>query len=155
MVEKREFITADASKPVKCIACWREFQKGDAVVILVVDDVAWVNSVYCPSYIGHIESLNEYQEHVKINNPKITQAELFKRGTHWEVHRIRKGYASWVNVEKVTKEHKEIYNSMLEYQRKQKIRDLDRLTKIHKRQKDEIVQELVKLAEEQENFDDK
>ena len=58
-------------------------------------------------------------------------------------------------VEKVTKEHKEIYNSMLEYQRKQKIRDLDRLTKIHKRQKDEIVQELVKIAEEQENFDDK
>ena len=101
-----DWITSQITKKGRCVACLRDFEVGDDVLVPVNDDVAWINSTYCPKWVGHLDSANAYEEYLRdvkgITDFSIIKNMVFK----WELHRVRKGYKSDVNIRELTKEQK-------------------------------------------------
>ena len=147
-----DWITSQITKKGRCVACLRDFEVGDDVLVPVNDDVAWINSTYCPKWVGHLDSANAYEEYLRdvkgITDFSIIKNMVFK----WELHRVRKGYKSDVNIRELTKEHKADYLKMLEWQGKKQQRNLERLRKAYERERDDIVKEFGKIVEQREEL---
>ena len=147
-----DWITSQITKKGRCIACLRDFEVGDDVLVPVNDDVAWINSTYCPKWVGHLDSANAYEEYLRdvkgITDFSIIKNMVFK----WELHRIRKGYKSDIQIRELTKEHKADYLKMLEWQEKKQQRNLDRLRKAYERERQDILKDFEKIVEQKEDL---
>lgn len=147
-----QFVHIENTKRAKkCIVCWRTLPKGSLMKQLIKDETIYTNSVYCPTGTKHIESVNEYQEHLR-EFKKITDVVLLnKLGHDWELHRIRKGYLNIPDVINVTKAHREAYEQHLRWKVKKETAKLEKLMAQYKQKKDASI---VKLGQLQAEIDD-